>query len=127
MPNLTDKEITNGINNTEYTTGEPLHQSNDCIRIAYEWLDAQKKIKSKVSHRYALKHIIENWGGRYVSSSDVEVAANLHPDIKGSYPFYNISSMLTDPSIDRLTNIKEAMIHKQYRDHHPGMVYRNKE
>lgn len=56
----------------------------------------------------ALKNIIEKWAGRYVSSSDVEVAASLHPDIKGSYPHFNINSRLTEPSKEWLQEISES-------------------
>jgi hypothetical protein len=52
--------------------------------------------------------MIEKWGGRYVSQSDVEVAAELHSKIKGSYPYFNISARLTRPSDARLANIAEA-------------------
>jgi hypothetical protein len=45
---------------------------------------------------------------RYVSRDDVEVAAFLHPDIEGEYPFYNISRRLTLPDIKRLAEIPEA-------------------
>jgi hypothetical protein len=55
-----------------------------------------------------LKHFIEKWGGRYVSQSDVEVAAELHPKIKGTYPYFNISARLTRPSDARLNNIHQA-------------------
>jgi hypothetical protein len=47
-------------------------------------------------------------GGRYVSQSDVEVAAELHPAIKGEYPHFNISSRLTRPSDARLAGIEKA-------------------
>lgn len=91
-------------------TAHPHHEDEDCIRIAYEWLDAPKKLARSNSKmgRYALKHIIENWGGRYVSQTDVDVAATLHPEISGSYPRYNISIRLIRPSSERLKNIPAA-------------------
>ncbi len=95
----------------------PHHEHDDCIRIAYEWLDAQKKTKQPRNIHRALKHIIENWGGRYVSQTDVEVAAYLHPDISGKYPYYNISLRLTDPMIERLDDIGEAFTQNQRRYH----------
>jgi hypothetical protein len=88
--------------------GEARHESDDCIRIAYEWLDAQKKTKGIGRATRPLKHIIEKWGGRYVSQADVEVAAELHPEIRGEYPHFNISSRLIRSSDNRLANIKEA-------------------
>ena len=84
------------------------HEHDDCIRIAYEWLDAQTTTKGITRVARPLKHIIEKWGGRYVSQSDVEVAAELHAKIRGSYPYYNISKRLTLPSEARLANITQA-------------------
>ncbi|WP_417733415.1 hypothetical protein [Roseovarius sp.] len=107
---LTTKQIENGKMNAP-TPHERHHEHDDCIRMAYEWLDAQKRTKQPTSKPFALKHIIENWGGRYVSQSDVEVAAWLHPDIKGTYPYFNISARLTLPSESRLEGIGEAYKH----------------
>lgn len=88
--------------------GSGHHEHDDCIRIAYEWLDAQKKTKNPRNVSHGLKYLIERWSGRYVSESDVEIAAHLHPEITGRHPFYNISSRLTEPSVDRLKNIAQA-------------------
>ena len=71
-----------------------------------------------------LKHYIEEWAGRYVSTSDVEVAATLHPEINGQYPFYNISSRLTEPSVSRLENIGEALTHNSKRSNHISENYK---
>lgn len=84
------------------------NDSNDGVRIAYQWLDAQVNTKNPVQKSRALKHMIENWAGRYVSQSDVEVAAYLHPRITGSYPRFNISSHLTLPAEKRLSGIPSA-------------------
>lgn len=110
---LTTKEIFEAKKRTKYKHGtkEILHEHDDCIRIAYEWLDAQTKTKGLIRDAFALKHIIEKWGGRYVSQSDVEVAAELHPGIRGTYPHFNISSRLKLPSDARLANIPEARTH----------------
>lgn len=96
-----------------------LHEHPDCIRIAYEWLDAQKKTKGKTTKVNPLKHLIERWGGRYVSTSDVEVAAMMHPDVKGEYPHFNISARLTEPSKKRLSGIGEAFKHDYHAQHDP--------
>lgn len=101
---------------------EGLHQHDDCIRIAYEWLDAQVTTKGFCRRQFPLKHLIERWAGRYVSQSDVEVAALLHPDIRGNYPYFNISSRLTEPSTNRLSGIGEAGNH-HYRDIHKTKDY----
>ena len=107
---LTDGQIENG----KLRAGRQLnalHEHNDCIRMAYEWLDAQRKTKAIRNTYDPVKHIIEKWSGRYVSTSDVVVAAWLHPDIKGTYPNFNISSRLTMPLLTRLENIGEAGKH----------------
>ena len=89
------------------------HEHNDCIRMAYEWLDAQVKTKTIRNTYNPLKHIIQKWSGRYVSQTDVEVAAWMHPDIKGRYPNFNISSRLTFPDVSRLSGIGEAGTHNK--------------
>lgn len=100
----------------------PHHESDDCIRIAYEWLDAQLKIANKCSKRYSLKHLVEKWAGRYISQADVDVAAFLHPDIIGKYPHYNFSAGLMEPNVRRLDGIEEAMTQMNYRkDFSPGL------
>ncbi|MEH3122022.1 MAG: hypothetical protein PGN16_08590 [Sphingomonas phyllosphaerae] len=95
---------------------DTLHEHNDCIRLAYQWLDAQKTVASAPKTYLPLKHMIEHWAGRYVSQSDVEVAALLHPRIEGKYPNYNLSRRLTRPSDRRLSGIGEALKHEQYRE-----------
>lgn len=94
-------------------TEDVLHEHNDCIRLAYEWLDAQKTIQSGAKTFRPLKHIIEKWAGRYVSQSDVEVAAILHPRIMGKYPNFNMSSKIVLPNDRRLGGIGEALTQGQ--------------
>lgn len=115
---LTAEEIEKAKARTRYSLPEdPHHEHDDCIRIAYEWLDAQKKLSAPNTRTtWAMKHLIEHWGGRYVSTTDVDVAAELHPEIEGKYPHFNISSRLTLPSDRRLASIGEAFAHEQYRD-----------
>lgn len=120
---LTDSQIEEGKKRAKYSLESGgHHEHNDCIRIAYEWLDAQTKIKGISRKPVTLKHLIENWAGRYVSTSDVDVAATLHPEIKGAYPFFNISSRLTRPSKKRLEGIGEAFTH-HYKEQRSGDGY----
>ena len=84
------------------------HEHNDCIRIAYQWLDAQNKLTRIGNHAFDLKHLIESWGGRFISPHDVDVAAYLHTEINGKYGAYNISKRLIEPSITRLESIEQA-------------------
>ncbi|MEN8136173.1 MAG: hypothetical protein ABFS18_11655 [Thermodesulfobacteriota bacterium] len=119
---LTKEQIEKAKN--EAVTVDPHYGHDDSIRAAYEWLDAQKKIKhpSKIFHR--LKHLIEEWAGIYVTPHDVKIAAYLHPAINGDYyPYYNISSRLTEPSTDRLKNIGEAFTHATRESHKSSNYY----
>lgn len=102
--------------------GAPLHEHDDCIRIAYQWLDAQIKVK-RIGGFEPWKHIIEKWGERYVSQSDVEVAAEMHPDVAGVYPRFNISARLVLPSRHRLIGVGEAGKHKRYGEWNSGLSY----
>ncbi|WP_245284110.1 GntP family permease [Bradyrhizobium sp. Cp5.3] len=105
---LTAAEISDAKKRLKYPYANVLHEHDDCVRIAYQWLDAQITTKRKLRRAYPLKEIIEIWGGRYVASFDVEVAAEMHPRIRGTYPQFNISSRLTLPSDRRLADIAEA-------------------
>jgi len=105
---LSAVEIAAAKKRTKYGTKDRLHEHDDCIRIAYEWLDAQPKTKGAVRAARPLKHHIEKWGGRYVSQNDVEVAAELHPHVHGEYPLYNLGRLLILPSDVRLTGISQA-------------------
>jgi len=119
---LTDEQIAVGKQNAPISL-DGHHEHDDCIRIAYEWLDAQVKTKNPVQRTRALKHIIENWAGRYVSQSDVEVAAWLHPDIVGEYPRFNVSMRMTRPSDRRLDGIGEAGKHPNYQEKQSAYKY----
>jgi hypothetical protein len=106
---LSAHEISEGKKRVKYShKADALHEHDDCIRIAYEWLDAQVTTKGITRVARPLKHIIEKWGGRYVSQSDVEVAAEMHRRIRGAYPFFNICRRLVRPSDRRLTGISQA-------------------
>lgn len=122
---LVDAEIQAAKARTTYTE-TPLHEHNDCIRMAYEWLDAQKILKVGRRKYMPLKHIIEKWAGRYVSQTDVEVAATMHPRITGRYPNFNLSARLVLPNDRRLLGIGEAMT-QGYRERLDPKTYATKE
>lgn len=126
---ITTEAIAAAKRETHYGTRDDIHhESDDCIRIAYQWLDAQTKIQGPTKKSRPLKHIIEAWGGRYVSQSDVEVAAHIHPEIFGSYPHFNIASRLIEPSATRLDDIAEANTQSGYRERsNPDKTYSSKE
>ncbi len=114
---------------------DPHHEHNDCIRIAYEWIDAQTKTKHP--QETVWKPHIEYWGKRYVSASDIDVAAYMHPDIKlkkvhprdGSSPYIllNISKRIIVPSINRLKNIGESFKHPDYDKKMDFSKYKNED
>ncbi|OAJ46917.1 hypothetical protein [Pseudomonas marginalis] len=115
---LTDEQIEAAKRTTHYSSTEPpLHEHNDCIRFAYEWLDAQVKTKGKLKSPLQIKHLIERWAGRYVSTSDVDVAASLHPQVQGKYPYFTISSKLTNPSATRISSLGQAFSQNQNEYH----------
>lgn len=89
----------------KYSTENVHHNENDRIRAAYEWLDAQRLTKHPTKKVIGIKHLVEKWCGNYISRSDVETAAHMHPAIFGIYPFYNINAGLVLPSIARLSGL----------------------
>lgn len=122
---LTDEQIEVAKKHTHYGTGTDIrHEHPDCVRFAYEWLDAQKKLKHPSNSHKPLKHHIEKWAGRYVSQNDVEVAAYLHPEITGVYPYYNISERLIEPRKSRISHLGQAGIHSYTFD---PKTYKSKE
>ena len=107
---ITDEQIKDAKASTPYSL-EPHHMNDDdSIRAAYNWLDAQPKLRGLTTKPLAIKHIIERWAGFYVSLTDVEVAAHMHPDIYGSYPVYNIHCNFVHPLDCRLV----GLIHHRY-------------
>jgi hypothetical protein len=119
---ITAREIAEAKARTQYTNRNPLHEDDDCIRMAYQWLDAQIRLKMPRKHHLALKHCVEHWAERYVSQSDVEVAAAMH-GLSGRYPYYNYSAQLVWPSPRRLEGILQARTMKNYRQHDPLRDY----
>lgn len=116
---ITAEQIAKAKRTTKYTPGEyPHHEHDDCIRIAYQWLEAQERTKGPQRRRHPIKHMIEQWAGRYVSQSDVEVAAHLL-GIVGTYPNFNISSRFIEPDLKRLDGIGEANTQSQRQSHNP--------
>jgi hypothetical protein len=124
---LTDQEIEAGKARTRYSLGDDiLHEHPDCIRMAYEWLDAQRLVKTSKARTRPVKHLVEKWAGRYVSTSDVEVAATLHPRIVGAYPRFNLSARLVLPNDRRLAGIGQAFS-QNYRDRIDRTAYASTE
>jgi len=125
---LTKQQIEDGKKATTYTN-DVFHEHDDCIRIAYEWFDAQTKTKSPYGRPWSAdpKHFVECWGGRYVSQADVDVAAQLHPAIKGHYPNYNLKFAFTLPSVERLSGIEEAFTQAYKIGKFEDNIYKSKE
>lgn len=91
---------------------EAHHEHLDCIRIAYAWLDTQKTIQTPST--IPTKMRIRSWGLRFISYSDIYIAAHLHPDIKSSGRKLNISRKYIKPLTSRLLTIGEAGKHPNY-------------
>lgn len=127
VASITDEEIEIGKSRTKYGL-KPFHEHPDCIRMAYAWLDAQVPLlrkRSKSDDFRPMKHMIENWCGRYVSQTDVEVAATMHPMIKYRYcDGFNLGTHLILPSRQRLAGIESAFIHYYKIEHPEQYAYR---
>ena len=115
MRKLTSTEITNGFRaiRHKYRYGYPLNIQQpkkvdyDLVRIAYHWLDAQVVDNSNSTYtpRYDVKDRICNWCGLQISAFYIILAADMHPDIKGEYPAFNLSSTIVNPSLSRLDGL----------------------
>ena len=89
-----------------------LPEHPDCVRMAGEWLNAQRRTQTMPARWPApLKHLVEGWACRYVRQDDVTTAARLL-GLRGNYPRFNIASGLTLPSPDHIASgIKGAAKH----------------
>jgi hypothetical protein len=103
----------------------PRHEHDDCIRMAYEWLDAQKTTKATRMDDW--KHKVEHWCGRHITEDDVLVAALLHPRIEPQGYQLNISQRLVLPSFERLIGIGEAKKHVSRMDDGRKFGYASRE
>ncbi|MGL1833237.1 hypothetical protein ACKVEX_06470 [Rhodocyclaceae bacterium SMB388] len=114
LPLPTDAEIEIAKQECErlglYGPVQACHEHPDCIRAAFAWLDAQQNTK-RPGPGMAAKGVIEQWMNRYVSRTDVVVAAFLHPRIEGTYPYYNIRKRQIKPDTSRLAGL-EVNIHR---------------
>lgn len=108
---LSDETIALAKARANYAGFVPVHQSNDCIRIAYAWLDAQIKTSAPSEVPVSQRGLIRSWGGALVMYGDIIVAAELHSDIHGIYPRLNLSRELTLPDPARLANVAGANEH----------------
>lgn len=92
---------------------EHLHRNtpgnvDDRIRIAYEWLDAQRKLDRSISQRTDLQKLISTWGGKRIDIEDIDRAAHLHDKITGQYAKYNINYRFILPAAERLRVLVQA-------------------
>lgn len=88
---------------TEYS-----FENDDHIRIAYEFIDVQTKTKN-VSGRsqqglLQWRTQVRCWSGFKISQEDFEVAVCLHPDVRGTYPYYTMSNKLVLPCALRINH-----------------------
>lgn len=101
----------------------PVHQNNDCIRIAYAWLDAQIKTPGLREVPVSQRGLIRAWGGALVMYADIIVAAEIHPAIKGVYPNLNVAEQLTLPLPSRLAHIPGAHEHPALKQFDTSQFY----
>lgn len=84
----------------------------DCIKIAYAFLDAQKKTKNRTPisglGTTSLRKMISQWSGCYLSDEDVDLAIKMHPSLKGDRTSCNISRQLVFPCYSRLEGLESA-------------------
>ena len=106
-----------------YAAFVPVHHNDDCIRIAYAWLDAQIKSSSLSEVPVSQRGLIRSWGGALVMYGDIIVAAELHPEVFGIYPLLNLSNELTYPDPARLTTIVGANEHSSLNQFDPAHFY----
>ena len=89
--------------------------ASDGVLVAYQWLSAQDRISRCTRAWKPLKHIIEAWGGVYVSKDDVSTAARML-GLQGTYPHFNISARLVWPNEERLSGIRKALTMLNYQE-----------
>lgn len=123
---LSDAEIDEAKKQHQYVRKTSYHCHNDCIRIAYQFFDAQKIIKNPTTLCFDFKRMIKVWAGCYVTFADVEIAAVLHPRVIGKFPYYNISCAFIEPSTRRLQGIQRAFT-IPYCDPHLAGYYKRQE
>ncbi|MFJ5446079.1 hypothetical protein ACIKP9_07550 [Methylobacillus methanolivorans] len=128
MPSeLSDETISLAKERANYAGFVPVHQNNDCIRIAYAWLDAQTKTANLREVPVSQRGLIRSWGGALVMYADIIVAAELHPEIHGTYPNLNLSKELTLPDQARLARIVGANVHPGLQQFEPSRFYTHHE
>ncbi|MCB5191236.1 hypothetical protein LG198_10900 [Methylobacillus arboreus] len=120
---LSDETIALAKARANYAGFVPVHQNNDCIRIAYAWLDAQIKTAGVREVPVSQRGLIRAWGGALVMYGDIIVAAEIHPDIRGTYPHLNLSNELTLPDSARLAGIQGANEHPGLKQFDPARFY----
>lgn len=114
MARFTIQELDEAIQAVDFGIHPPFDKKRhpyEQILIAYEWLDAQPKIKGPQDRSFNLKNIIAEWGKCYLVEGAVIVAAHLHPQISGTYPYYNLGLRLILPKVERISDIPEAFTH----------------
>ena len=119
--NITDEQINEAKKEHMENYKNYYFESDDCIRIAAEWIDAQTKTKNPTN--FISKGNIEHWAQRYVSNSDVIVAAKIL-GLKYKLGRYNVSLVRVFPLVSRIKNIKSAFTMGNYYNSRPRFTYK---
>ena len=116
---LTDEQIKSAIDEMGIYFGAD--EPYDHIRMAYEWLDAQEKTKRVMSKSVMFnselptpRQMCIDWCGWFMCENAFAIAAYMHPEIKGEYPRFNISSKYTLPRIERINGMKGIIANDGY-------------
>lgn len=103
---VTAEQIAKAKSEAPYSRAHVPHFHDDGIRAAYVFLDVQRKLLHPTSKAICWKHAVEWWAGFNVSQADVEVAAHMHPEVFGRYPYYNIHANYVHPADCRLVGLE---------------------
>ncbi|WP_166507031.1 hypothetical protein [Frigidibacter mobilis] len=120
QPQFTDRQIAAALAEERrvHIERDAVQEHPDCVRIAIAWLDAQTRLaRSHIGVYVPLKHMVEGWGGRYLSTLDLMAGARLL-GIRGAYPWLGISRKFVLPDLARLQVIGQALSQPNYCGKH---------
>lgn len=106
---LTDEQIKAAIDEMGIYFGA--NEPYDHIRMAYEWLDAQEKTDKLIPLSRSFgddlpRYMCQDWCGWFMCENTFDIAAYLHPEIKGKHPRFNISDQFILPKLERIEGLK---------------------
>lgn len=103
---IAEKEL--GISRADQT------ENGDGVKIAYQWLMAQKKIATQNNHQQ-IKSLIRSWSGCFITDDDIAIAGHLL-GVGSAIQNLSISTKYTLPKQERLDSISSKHKHPGYLD-----------